>query len=62
MSMSWSEAEAWRVWVTDADIRQATDAWLSALDGGAPEDRVEDLRDELRRLWRAEASQVAVAA
>lgn len=55
-------SDTWRVWVTDADIRQATDAWLSALDGGAPEDRVEDLRQELQRLWRAEVNQVSIDA
>jgi len=60
--MSTSGLDTWRVWVTDADIRQATDAWLSALDGGAPVERVDDLRDELRRLWRAEVHQVTIDA
>ncbi len=54
--------DTWRVWVTDADIRQATNAWLAAVDGGAPIDRVEDLREELQRLWRAGAHQMTVDA
>ena len=62
MSTWSSETGTWRVWVTVEDVRQATDAWLSALVGGAPEDRVEDLREELQRLWRAEASQVTIDA
>ncbi len=54
--------DTWRVWVTDEDIRQATDAWLAAVDGGAPHDWVEDLREEVQRLWRAGACQTTVDA
>ena len=54
--------DTWRVWVTDEDIRQATNAWLAAVDGGAPTDRVDDLREELQRLWRAGAYQHTVDA
>ena len=60
---TWSYGpDAWRVRVTDADIKRATDEWLSALDGGAPEERVDDLRQELHRLCRAEAHQVTIDA
>jgi hypothetical protein len=54
--------DMWRVWVTDDDIRRATDAWLAAVDSGAPTDRVDDLREELDRLWRAGAYQLAASA
>jgi hypothetical protein len=54
--------DTWRVWVTDDDIRQATDAWLAAVDGGAPTDRVDDLREELQRLWRAGSCQLTADA
>lgn len=53
--------DMWRVWVTDEDIRQAADAWLAAVDDGAPVDRVDDLREELARLWRAGAHQMTDA-
>jgi hypothetical protein len=49
----------WRVRVRPADVRQARDTWLAARDGGAPTERVQDLREELERLWRAEAYQTA---
>ena len=51
--------DSWRVRVTDADIRRATDDWLAALDLGAPSDRVDDLLQELQRLWRAGVRQLA---
>ncbi|GAA2722434.1 hypothetical protein [Cellulomonas aerilata] len=54
--------DMWRVWVTDEDIQQATNAWLSAVDGGAPLERVDDLREELGRLWRAGAQQLTASA
>ncbi len=54
--------EGWRVRVTADDVRQARDAWLAARDGGAPADRVLDLREDLERLWRAEAYQIAAEA
>ena len=54
--------DTWRVWVRDEDIRNATDAWLAAVDGGDPADRVDDLREELQRLWRAGAYQLTADA
>jgi hypothetical protein len=54
--------DMWRVWVTDEDIERATDAWLAAVDDGAPIEQVDDLRDELLRLWRAGAYQMAASA
>ncbi len=54
--------DMWRVWVTDDDIRQATEAWLAAVDHGASSDRLDDLREELHRLWRAGAYQMAASA
>ena len=45
----------WRVWVTEADIGAAREAWVSARDAGAPADRVLDLLQELERLTRTAA-------
>lgn len=49
----------WRVWVTEGDLREARAAWLQARDGGAPPDRVLELREELERMTRTAAFQSA---
>jgi hypothetical protein len=49
----------WRVWVTEADIRAAREAWVTARDAGAPADRVLDLLQELERLTRTAVLQSA---
>lgn len=51
--------EAWRVEVTDGDIRAAKTAWLAAVDGGATPERVSLLRRDLESLWRAQGRQIA---
>lgn len=56
-----STAEAWRVRVSDEDVRQARDAWLRARHGGAPAERVRELRQDLERLWRARRSELGDA-
>lgn len=42
----------WRVWVSEDDLQAARSAWMSARDGGAPPDRVRELREEFDRLLR----------
>jgi hypothetical protein len=43
---------AWRVWVSENDLRDARAAWMRARDGGAPPEQVRELLDELERLIR----------
>ena len=51
--------EAWRARVTDDDIHAARSAWWHARERGDSPVRVAELWDDLVRLFRAEAEQVA---
>lgn len=53
------QQDAWYFEVTDADIRAARDAWSAAREGDAPDERVQLLKDDLERLWRVQARQIA---
>lgn len=53
------QQDEWYFEVTDADIRSARSAWFAARDGDAPAERVQLLKDDLERLWRVQARQVA---
>jgi len=48
-----------RVDVTDDDVHMARRLWLAARDGGAADDRVLALFDDLRALISAQAQQIA---
>jgi len=51
-----------RVIVTDEDVRIARRAWLAALDDDTtPAIRVAQLHDDLRRMIRTQAQQIAEA-
>ena len=52
---------AWRIDVTDADIRAAKEAWMAARDGGAPDERVLQLHQGYERLVRTQGRQIAEA-
>lgn len=45
--------------VTSRDVRAARDAWFAARDRGAPAERVAQLRENVKRLSRVEAQQLA---
>jgi len=49
----------WRVDITNADVRDAKQAWLAAHDGGAPEALVDLLYQDYLHLVSAQAQQFA---
>jgi hypothetical protein len=52
-------ADGWRARVTEDDIRAARTAWWDARQRGESAARVTDRWDDLVRLFRAEAEEVA---
>lgn len=50
---------AWRIEITDADIRAAKKAWQAACEGDAPLARVRQLHESYRGIVQRQAQQIA---